>query len=119
MPGAISVRTNGGRAFLPGGELDAIIAATEAAAPDGVEVTKEPGLEYRHRPPDVPAEILEVVWPLARDYLFARFADAIVGAVRRGYQERYKDNSHPRYVDFYGPDGSVIKRVAIHDETDD
>ncbi|HEV7943762.1 MAG TPA: hypothetical protein VGP17_13295 [Solirubrobacteraceae bacterium] len=102
-------------------DLDDIAAAAREAAPD-VEVTvEEPTSMEAGKRGVVWGEVLNVTLSFTGGYLFGKVMDAIVDKASDGWRthNKPKPRPRPRFVNFYGPDGEVLRQVEVHKEADD
>jgi hypothetical protein len=100
-------------------DLDEIVAAALVALPDAEVEVEDPQRMQKGRYGVVLGEILNVFVSFAGGYAFGKVADAIVRKAAEGWKRHDAEQAfpRPRFVNFYGPHGEVLKEVRIDRET--
>jgi hypothetical protein len=96
-------------------EMEGIVEVAQETAPDAQIIVEDPKRMEKGRYGVIWGEVLNVTLQYFAPYLGAKIADAIIQRVHDGWVERKADNANPRprFVNVYGPNGEVIRRVAI------
>ncbi len=100
-------------------DLDEIVAAVREALPDADVAVEDPQRMQKGRYGVVFGEILNVSFSFAGGYAFGKVADAITKKAIEGWKRHQAEKAfpRPRFINFYGPDGEVLKEVKINKET--